>query len=143
MLLCLVRIHLNTSHMHDSAGFAVHLTSPWRRVAHTPSDDKCYKETQWQAGRHKQELEQETIPTTSVSCAAMQAWTPQHFTAALAQLTPGHEACEVLLRGMATGVSRFTGLSPCTMAQFPTRQRILAVQNLSGNENDKSIPRNT
>ena len=27
-------------------------------------------------------------------------------------------------------VSRFTGLSPCTMAQIPTRQRILASQNL-------------
>ena len=32
-------------------------------------------------------------------------------------------------------VSRFTGLSPCTMAQIATRQRILASQNLSYSTN--------
>lgn len=33
----------------------------------------------------------------------MGTWSPQHFTAAVAQLTPGYEACEALLRGLATG----------------------------------------
>ena len=36
--------------------------------------------------------------------------------------------------GTGLGVSRFTGLSPCTVAQIPTRQRIFASQNLRKHE---------
>ena len=34
------------------------------------------------------------------------------------------------MRTRFKAVTQFTGLSPCTMAQIPTRQRILASQNL-------------
>ena len=40
-------------------------------------------------------------------------------------------------------VSRFTGLSPCTMAQIPTRQRILASQNLWKHEGQVTTQKRT